>query len=132
VGPASLGQPHLLARHELQRSMCADVNNGISHENVLQVGVQRHEPVMGRPTLGIEQSHWVAFVTESRLNTDEDVPQLNAENQKFAAASIDASRRGTPFKFYVAGIRTELQILIHAHAIRRVGNCSKLTRIALE
>src|SRR4030095_12099617 len=85
VRPTGGRESHLLPRHELERSVCSDMDYRVGVENLLNIRVETHEPVMWAATPRGEQPHWVAFVSERWLYPNKDVAQLNSTDQNVTA-----------------------------------------------
>mmetsp|Transcript_92826 Transcript_92826/g.113691 ORF Transcript_92826/g.113691 Transcript_92826/m.113691 type:complete len:340 (+) Transcript_92826:1893-2912(+) len=100
--------------------MGSEMQQGICLEDEFQVGIEGGETVMRRRTLGEEKPHGVTLVTKGGLHTQEDVAELFAVDQHILAIGVQLARRWAPVLMQVFGERTQLLVLIHAHAVGHV------------
>ena len=99
VRPARADSTDLLARHEFERAMRAEVQDGMGAEVLAQPAVERRERVRRRKALLEQEPHRIALVAEGRLHADEDVAEVLAEHEDRAAVRLDLARRGSPLRF---------------------------------
>ena len=69
--------PGLLAGHELQRAMRAEMQHGVGGEILAHPAIEGAEGVGGGEALLEQQAHRVALVAERRLHADEDVAETS-------------------------------------------------------
>ena len=96
VRPARAGQAGLLARHEFQRPMGAEVQHRIRAEILAHPAVEGREGVGRGEALLEQQAHRVAFVAEGGLDADEDVAEALAEHEQRAAVALLLAGRRAP------------------------------------
>ena len=78
VRPALARHARLLAGHKLQRAMGAEMQHSVGAEILGDPAIERAES-MGRSEAAFEQqAHRIAFVSECRLDSDEDIPETLA------------------------------------------------------
>ena len=117
VRVAVAGHANLLAGHELQGAVRAEVQHGVGAEHVLDVRVVRGEAVVGRRGLGEEQAHRVTLVAEGGLDADEDVAELLAVHEQVLAVRVEVPGRGAPVLVQVLLVQAELLVLLDGHLV---------------
>eukprot|EP00964_Phaeocystis_antarctica_P011943 scaffold6585_cov34-Phaeocystis_antarctica.AAC.1 len=120
VGVAGAGHADLLARHELERAVRAEMQHGVGLEDLLDVRVVGGEAVVGRSGLRVEQAHGIALVAEGRLHADEDVAEGLAVDEQVLAVAVEVAGRRPPVLLEVGGIGRELLVLGHRHLVGNV------------
>ena len=96
VRPAGPGQAGLLAGHELQGAVGAEVQHGVGAEVLADPAVEGGEGMGGGEALLELEAHGVALVAEGGLDTDEDVTEGLAEDEEGTAIGLQATRRRSP------------------------------------
>jgi hypothetical protein len=92
--PAVARQPDLLAGHELERPVRAEVQHRVGREVLLEPAVERAEGVRGREVPLEEEPHRVALPPERRLHAHEHVAELRAHHeQRLPVGELLAGRR---------------------------------------
>ena len=81
VRPAGAGQAGLLAGHEFERAMGAEMQHRVGAEILAQPAIEGREGMRRREALLEQQPHRVALVAEGGLDADEDVAELRAEHE---------------------------------------------------
>ena len=82
----------MVARHEFQGAMGAEVEDCVCLEYLLEVGVVRGKAVVRRGALREEEAHRVALVAERRLDADEDVAEALAVDEELGAVGVEVAR----------------------------------------
>ena len=96
IGPAAVVETRLLAGHELERPVRAEVQNRIGRKVLTQPPIKRAEGMRRRESAFKEQSHGVAFPPERRLHADEHVPELQAHHLNRLSVGQLTTRGGAP------------------------------------
>ena len=97
--PTVGGEAHLLARHELQRPVGAEMQHRVRAEVLLEIAIEGGEG-MGRREAPLEQEpHRVALVAEARLEPDEHLAELGSEHEDRRAVAEHLARSGAPLTF---------------------------------
>ncbi|MCY1169564.1 hypothetical protein D9M73_96090 [compost metagenome] len=76
VGPAFGAEPALLAGHEFQAAMRAEMQHGVRAEILAQPAIESGKGVRRGETALEQQAHRIAFIAERRLQADEDIAEL--------------------------------------------------------
>ena len=96
VRPIARAKACLLARHEFQRAMHAEMQDGIGGKGVAQPEIELHEGMCrGKATLE-QQAHRIALIPEGGLQADKDIAQLRPKDKDAAPIALDAPRCRAP------------------------------------
>ncbi len=120
----------MLAGHELQRAVGAEVQHGVSAEILAQPAVERSEGVGRREALLEQQAHRVALVAEGGLHADEGVAEALAEHEKVAAVALVPARCCTPLPLDLAEPALLPHVPVRGDARRHVGVGAEAGRVA--
>jgi hypothetical protein len=113
---AQIGPPtRLLARHELERAVRAEVQHGVCLEHLLQVGVVGRKPVVRAGAAAEQQAHRVALVAEGGLHADEHVAKLLAVDEQVVAAAVELAGGLAPVLLQRLAVLAQLGVLAHRH-----------------
>ena len=99
VGPAGATHAALLARHEFQCPVRAEMQHRVRLEVLAQVAIESRESVGGRQAFFKQQAHGVALVPEGRLDGNEHIAELLAEHENGAAVAQLLARCAAPLRF---------------------------------
>ena len=131
-GPAGAGEAGLLARHELERAVRAEMQHRMGAEVLAQVTVERRERVRRRVPTFEQQLHRVAFVAHAGLYGDQRVAELRAQHEDRAAVAELASGRRTPRRFDFLEPALAAHVIVHGDARVHVGVGAELRRVAVQ
>ena len=132
VGPAARPHARLLARHEFQRAMHAEMQQGIGPEILAQPAVKGGEG-MGRGKALLEQkAHRVAFIAEDRLNADHHLAELRAQHEDAAPIGLNASGRRSPGGLDLGQPGGAGHDIVRADMGGHIGGLAELGGIALQ
>ena len=132
VGPAGFRQAGLLAGHEFQRAMGAEMQNGVGPEILTDPAVEGAEGV-GRGKGPLEhQPHRIAFDAEGRLQADEDVSELGTQHEDRAAVGKGFARRRAPDRLDIRQPAFAQDMLIGRDADVDIAVGAVAARIALQ
>ena len=132
VGPARAGKPGLLARHELQRPVRAEMENGVGAEVFADPAVKRGERVSRREAALEQQPHRIALVAEGGLDPDEDIAETRAVDEQPGAIALVPAGRGTPLRLDLAQPALAAHVVVGRDPRRDVGVGAVACRIAFE
>ena len=96
VRPAGPGQAGLLAGHELQGAVGAEVQHGVGAEVLADPAVEGGEGMGGGKALLELEAHGIALVAEGGLDADEDVAEGLAKDEERAAIGLQATGGRAP------------------------------------
>ena len=96
VGPVARAKARLLAGHEFERAVHAEMQQDIGPPDLAQPEVEGREGMGRREALLEEKPHRVALVAEARLDADEDIAEFPTEDEDTAPVRTDPARRGAP------------------------------------
>ena len=82
----------LLAGHELQRPVRAEMQHRVGAEDLFHVGVERREAVVRAGRAGEQEAHRVALVAKGGLHADEDVAEALAVDEELGAVGVEVAR----------------------------------------
>ncbi len=102
VRPARAGQARLLARHEFERAMGAEMQHRAGAEILAQPAIERREGMRRRKALLEQQPHRIAFISEGGLDADKDVPEALAQHEDRTAVALLLAGRRTPLRLDLA------------------------------
>ena len=132
VGPAGAGQAALLAGHELQRAVGAEVQHGIGLEVLAQVAVEGREGVRGGEALLEQQAHRVAFEAHAGLHAHQHVAELRAQHEDRAAVAQLPSGRRAPLRFDLAQPGFAAHVVVDGDPGMHVRVGAQLLRVAVD
>jgi hypothetical protein len=132
VGPAGGGHAGLLAGHEFQRAMGAEMQHGVGLEILAQPAIEGAEGVGGGEAVLEEQAHRVALVAEAGLHADEDVAEALAEDVDGAAVGLVTARRRAPLLFDLGEVGLAADVVVHAHPRADIGERAEALGIAVQ
>mmetsp|Transcript_25798 Transcript_25798/g.39636 ORF Transcript_25798/g.39636 Transcript_25798/m.39636 type:complete len:462 (+) Transcript_25798:2288-3673(+) len=96
------------------------MQDGISLEDLLKVGVVSGESVVRAGRLSKQQTHGISLVTERRLDTNENISKLFSVNNEVGSVRVQVSRGRSPVLLKVGGVRSELIVFVSAHAVGNI------------
>ncbi len=131
VRPALARQACLLAGHEFERAMGAEVENRVRAEVLADPTVECRERVGRREPLLEQQPHRVALVAERGLHTDEHVAEPLAEHEQPAAVALVATRRRAPLPLDLGQPALAPHMLVGRNAGDHVGVGTEACGISL-
>ena len=132
VRPAGAGEPGLLARHEFERPVRAEMQHGMRPEILAEVAVEGREG-MRRSEAALEQEpHRVTLDAEGRLDSDEDVAEMRAEHEQAAAVALLASRRRTPLPLDLAQVAFAADMVVDGNTQGDIGMGAEACGVADE
>ena len=117
IGVAGFAHAHLLARHELQRTVGAEMQHSIGFPDFLEVGVVRGESMVRTCAAGIQQTHRVPLVAEGGLNADEHVAEVAAEHQQVLPVTVEISGWLAPVLLKTLRVGSETLVFLNTHAV---------------
>ena len=132
VRPAAAGQARLLARHELERAVGAEVKNRVGSKVLAKVPVERRKRMGGCEAALEQQPHGIPLVAERGLDADEDVSVLLAEDVQRAAIRLLPAGRRAPLLFNRGQPRLAAQVILDRDSNRDVGDRPQLRRVAVQ
>ena len=132
LGPAGARQAGLLAGHELQGAVSAEMQHRVGAEILAQVAVEGREGVRRGEAALEEQPHRVAFVAEARLHADEDVPELGAEHEDLRAVAVLAAGGRAPLRLDLGEVPLAADVLVGRDAVVDVGGGPEPGGVAAE
>ena len=121
LGPAGVRHAALLARHELEGTVRAEVQYRVRLEVFLQVTVEGGERVRRGEALLEKQAHRVAFVSERRLDAHEDVAEAGTQDEQGAAVGLLSSGGGAPVRLDLAQPTLAADVVVGRDARMYVG-----------
>ena len=121
VRPAGAGQAGLLAGHELQGAVGAEVQHRVGAEVLADPAVEGGEGVGGGEALLELEAHGVALVAEGGLDADEDVAEGLAEDEERSAIGLQATRGRSPLLFDLPQPLLAPDMVVGAHPGMDVG-----------
>ena len=130
VRPAVGGEAGLLAGHELQRAVRAEVQHGVRTQVLAQVAVEGGERVGRREAVLEQEPHRVALVAEGGLDADQHVPEPLAEHVDGAAVALLPPRRRAPLRLDVGEPALAAHVLVGGDAGDDVGVRPEAGRVA--
>ena len=131
LGPACGRKPDLLARHEFERSMHAEMQHHVGAEILAQVtvegrkGMRRSEPAIE------QQAHGVAFVAHGGLNPDQHVSKQLAQHEKRSAVRLMPARRGAPLRLDLREMRLAPDVIVDIDTSDNIGAGAEARVVAL-
>ena len=132
VRPASGRHARLLARHEFQRAMGAEMQHRMGAKILGKPAVEGGESV-GRCEAALEQqAHRVAFVAEAGLYADEHVPELHAKDEDVAAIGLNPARRRSPDSLDLLQPWGAPHMPVHINARADIGGGAELLAVAVD
>ena len=132
VRPARGGQPRLLARHEFQRAMGAEMQHRVGGEILAYPTIEGRERMRRRKPRLEEQPHRVTLVAEAGLHTDEHVAELPAKHENPAAVGLRAARRRSPLLLDLAQMRLTPDMIVGGNTRRHIGVRAKARGVAFQ
>ena len=130
--PAFIGQTGLLAGHEFQRAMRAEVQHAVGCEVFANIAVKGAERV-GRSKTAFEQkAHRIAFIAKAGLNADEDIAEMFAQDLNMTAIALRFSGRWAPGGFDIFQIGLARDMLVSGHAVSDIDIRAVLRGIAFQ
>ncbi len=100
--------------------MGAEVEQSVSLEDLLDVGVVSGEAVVRGSALAEEQAHGVTLVTEGGLHADEDVAELLAVHKERLAVGVKLAGRLAPVLLELTGIGGKVLVLVDGHPVLNI------------
>ena len=119
--PVAAREADLLAGHELQRPVRAEMQHGIGPEVLPDPAVEGREGVRRRKALLEEQPHRVALVAEGGLDADEDVSELRPEHEDRRAVGLVPPGGGSPLALDLAQVPLALDVVGRRNADMHIG-----------
>jgi hypothetical protein len=132
VRPARAGHARLLARHELERAVGAEVQHRVRAEVLAQPAVERRERVRRREAALEQQPHRVALVAHARLHADHHVAEALAQHEDRAAVALLAARRRAPLRLDLAQPALAAHVVVGGDPGVDVGGRAVLRGVALQ
>ena len=132
VGPALARHARLLAGHELERAMSAEMQNCIGAEMALEIGVEGGKRMGRRKALLKQEPHRVTLVAEARLNRDQYVAELPSQHENRLAVGEDPAGCWPPLRLDLIKVLFIADMIIGAHQRMHIGECAILRGIAVE
>ena len=124
VGPAFTGQPGLLARHEFQCAVGAEMQHRVGREILAQPAVISRKGVRGRKAMLEQQPHGIAFVAEGGLDADEHVAKTRTQDMDTPAVAVVLARSRAPGRLDRVQIGLAGHMIIDRNAGVYVGGCA--------
>jgi hypothetical protein len=125
VRPALARKPGLLARHELERAVSAEMQNRVRPEILAQVAIEGREGMGRRKTLLEEKPHRIALVTEGGLHADHDVAEAFAQDKERGAVALLTARRRAPLRLDLRQVRLAPDMIVRRDPGHHVGACAE-------
>ena len=96
IRPAAFAHARLFAGHEFQRPVHAEMQKRVGGEILAQPAVEGRKGMGRCEALLKEQPHRVAFIAEDRLQADEDIAKLTAQNEDVPPVGLVLAGGGAP------------------------------------
>ena len=132
VGPVGSSKADLLAGHEFQRTVRAEVQHGVRSEILTEPAIEGREGMRRRKAAFEHQAHRVALVSEARLQADEHISELSAQHEYRAAIRELTSRRRAPLAFNLREVPLPANMIIRGDAGMDIGIRTKALRVAFK
>ena len=132
IRPVCASESDLLARHELQRAVRAEVQHSVCGEILTEPAIEGREGMRRRKAAFEHQAHRVALVSEARLQSDEHISELSAQHEYRAAIRELTSRRRAPLAFNLREVPLPANMIIRGDAGMDIGICTKALRVAFK
>ena len=132
VRPAGLRQAGLLAGHEFQRAMRAEMQHRMRAEILAQVAVEGGEGVGRREALLEQQPHRVAFIAEGGLDADEDIVETLAQNVDARTIRLLASGSRAPLGLDLVQVLLTTHMVIGGNAVDHIGIAAEALGISFQ
>src|SRR5208283_109124 len=132
IGPAAGGKTDLLAWHELQRAMRAEMQRDVGAEVFADVTIEGGKGVRRRePTLE-EQPHRIALVAEGGLQANEHIAEALTQNEQRAAIALVTAWRGPPLRLDFGEMPFAADMGLGRDARMNIGVCAIARGVADE
>ena len=130
VRPVGLRETRLLAGHEFERPVGAEMQHGIGPEILLEVAIEGREGVGRREALLEQEAHRVALVSERGLDPDEDIAEVAPEHVDRAAIGLLLAGRRPPLGLDLLQPGLAAHVIVRRDLHRDVGVRAMLARVA--
>src|SRR5215472_995530 len=97
--------------------MRSNVNDSVGSKDLLEVGIKSHESVMRSPAFGGKHAHRVALVSESRLDSYEDVAKPEALNEDVLTIRIQLAGSRSPLLLDLTHVWAQPIVVSNAHPV---------------
>ena len=121
IRPAACRQADLLAGHEFERAMRAEMQDGIGLPGFAQVAVEGREGVVRGKAALEEQPHRIALIAEGRLDRDEQLAELATKNEEATAIAQHPARRRPPLRFDIGEMPLATHVIIDRNHRMHIG-----------
>ena len=132
LGPACGRKPDLLARHEFERSVHAEMQHHVGAEILAQVPVEGRKGMRRSEAAIKQQAHGVAFVTHGGLNPDQHVSKTLAQHEQRGAVRLMPARRGAPLRLDLREMRLAPDVIVDIDARDNIGAGAEARVVALD
>ena len=132
VRPVARAKPCLLAGHELQCAMHAEMQDGIRFQRVLEPEIECGEGMRRGEAFLEQKPHRVTFVAEGGLHADKDFAEMCAEHKYPASVRLDTPRCRAPDGFDGSQRRRGFDDRIGTHMIGDIRFLTVLARVAVQ
>ena len=132
VGPAGTRHAGLLARHEFERPVGAEMQDRVGLEIFAKIAIEGREGVRRCQTFLEEQAHRIAFVTEGRLHADQHIAELLAQHEDRVTVAQLLARRRTPLRLDFLEPALATHMVVGLDQDMHIGISAVLLGIALE
>ena len=132
LGPACDRKPDLLAWHEFERSMHAEMQQHVGAEILAQVPVEGRKGVRRSEATIKQQAHRVAFVTHGGLNPDQHVSKPLAEHEQRRAVRLMPAGRRAPLRLDLREMRLAPDVIVDIDTSDNIGAGAEARVVALD
>ena len=132
IRPAGARQARLLSRHELQRSMGAEMQHCVGAEIFAHPAIEGREGVGRREALFEEQAHGVALVAEGGLHAHEDIAEALAQDLDAGAIGLLPAGRRAPLGLDLLQPALAAHMLFGGHAHMHIGERAETLGVAFD
>ncbi len=132
LGPACGRKPDLLARHEFERSVHAEMQHHVGAEILAQVPVEGRKGMRRSEAAIKQQAHGVAFVTHGGLNPDQHVSKPLAQHEQRRAVRLMPARRCAPLRLDLREMRLAPDVIVDIDTSDNIGAGAEARVVALD
>ncbi len=132
IRPAFRRQPRLLARHEFQRAMRAEMQHRVGAEILRDPAVEGGEGMRRGEAFLEQQAHRIALIAEGGLHADEHIAEPCAEHMDGTAIALLLAGRRSPLGFDLAKMRLAAHMIVGRNARLDIGQRAEPRRIAVD
>ena len=132
IRPAGARQARLLARHEFQRPMGAEMQHCVGAEILAHPAIEGREGVGGGEALFEKQAHGIALVAEGGLHAHEDIAEALAQDLDAGAIGLLPAGRRAPLGLDLLQPALAAHMLLGGHAHMHIGESAETLGVAFD